>query len=179
MGKPHRWPSQETLVRLAFNTRTQRKAKGYTLERLAEITGLSVSYGEIQAGRINVGLANLECLARGLDCTEADLLRPLPSDGVVVADLAQRCFTTLMRRSQSNGQEIEAKAQVSRSLRSLGMNRADALLKCVLRSLQQRSSPIANGVTVFLYDEITVLKKAAKAYSKVYKQIDRCALDAA
>jgi hypothetical protein len=59
------------------------------------------------------------------------------------------------------------------------MNEADALLQCVLRSLQQRSSPIANGVTVFLYDEITVLKKAAKAYSKVYKQIDRYALEVA
>jgi hypothetical protein len=59
------------------------------------------------------------------------------------------------------------------------MNEVDALLQCVLRSLQQRSSPISNGVTVFLYDEITVLKKTAKAYSRVYQQIDRCVLDAA
>ncbi len=100
MGKPHRKPSAEVRTRLAFNTRTQRKAKGYTLERLAEITGLSVAYiGEVQAGRINVGLANLECLARGLDCTEADLLRPLPSDGLVVSTLAQLAFTTFKRRS--------------------------------------------------------------------------------
>jgi transcriptional regulator with XRE-family HTH domain len=107
MGKPHRKPSVELLTRLAFNTRTLRKARGYTLERLAEITGLSVSYvGEIQAGRINVGLANLECLARGLKTTEEKLLQPLPSDGVVVSDLAQRCFTAFKRRSPGNGQEI-------------------------------------------------------------------------
>ncbi len=33
------------------------------------------------------------------------------------------------------------------------------------------------GVSVFLYDEITVLKKAIKAYGKVYDAIDRYLLD--
>jgi hypothetical protein len=53
------------------------------------------------------------------------------------------------------------------------MNEADALLQCPLRRLKQRCSPTDAGAErLWLYDEITVLQKSAKAYSKVYEQID-------
>jgi transcriptional regulator with XRE-family HTH domain len=111
MSKTNRKPSAEVMARLAFNTNRLRRAKDYILQELADASGLPLSYlGEIEHGRINICLANLEALAHGLGCTEEDLLRPIPSDALSLAywlDDAAR----LHPRSRSNGQEIKEEAE--------------------------------------------------------------------
>jgi transcriptional regulator with XRE-family HTH domain len=124
MGKTNRKPSAEVMARLAFNTNRLRRAKGYILQDLADASGLPLSYlGEIEHGRINIFLANLEVLAHGLGCEEADLLKPIPSDALSLAywlDDAAR----LHPRSPGNGQEVEEaiQAQVAESPQGDGQN---------------------------------------------------------
>jgi len=78
-GKVHRKAGGETLWRLSENLRRLRKARGYTQRELARICGFSTSYiGNVEQGRVNITLANLEALAKGLSCWEEDLLRPPP-----------------------------------------------------------------------------------------------------
>jgi transcriptional regulator with XRE-family HTH domain len=73
--KRNRQPSLEILGRLAGNLRRLRKARGYTRERLAKVCGLTKNYiGNIEQETVNISLGNLEALAKGLNCREADLL---------------------------------------------------------------------------------------------------------
>jgi len=74
----HRQPSADLLWRLATNLKRLRKARGYTQHRLAQLCRLSPGYiGDVEAETVNITLANLEALARGLMCLEADLLMPI------------------------------------------------------------------------------------------------------
>lgn len=73
--KRNRQPSPEMLGRLAVNLRRLRRERGYTQERLGKLSGLPKNYiSNIEQSTVNVTLANLEALARGLNCGEADLL---------------------------------------------------------------------------------------------------------
>ena len=66
------------LGRLAVNLRRLRKARGYTQERLGKLCGLTKNYiSNIEQATVNVTLANLEALAKGLNCQAADLLAAL------------------------------------------------------------------------------------------------------
>jgi len=61
---------------LAANLRQLREAKGWTQEDLANATGLQKTYiSDVEQATINVTLASLETLARGLQCTAAELLQ--------------------------------------------------------------------------------------------------------
>jgi transcriptional regulator with XRE-family HTH domain len=74
----YRKPSSEVLNRLAHNVRNLRKARGYTQERLGKLCRLEKNYiSNVEQSTVNITLANLEAIARGLGCAEADLLRPM------------------------------------------------------------------------------------------------------
>jgi len=73
--KRNRQPSPEMLGRLAVNLRRLRRERGHTQERLGKLCGLAKNYiSNIEQSTVNVTLANLEALAKGLNCREADLL---------------------------------------------------------------------------------------------------------
>ena len=75
-GKPNRKASQEIRWRLSENLRRLRKAQGYTQRELASLCGFSKTYiSNVEQGTVNITLANLEAICRGLDCFEEDLLR--------------------------------------------------------------------------------------------------------
>ena len=72
--KRNRQPSPEMLGRLAVNLRRLRRERGYTQERLGKLSGLAKNYiSNVEQSTVNVTLANLEALAKGLNCREADL----------------------------------------------------------------------------------------------------------
>jgi transcriptional regulator with XRE-family HTH domain len=76
MSAGNRKADQELLNRLADNLKNVREARGYTQEELANITGLGRTYiSRVEQAVINITLANLETLAKGLGCWESDLLR--------------------------------------------------------------------------------------------------------
>ena len=71
-------PSAEMLYRLSTNLRNLRKARGFTQRELSKICGFAASYiGDVEQETVNITLANLEALAQGLMCLEADLLMPI------------------------------------------------------------------------------------------------------
>ena len=75
-GKPNRKASPEILWRLSENLRCLRRARGYTQRELAKVCGFSTSYiGNVEQGTVNITLANLETIGRGLCCSAEDLLR--------------------------------------------------------------------------------------------------------
>ena len=74
--KRHRKASPEILRRLAINLKRLRKSQEYTQRQLATLCAFTTSYiGNVEQGRVNITLANLETLAWGLDCSAEDLLR--------------------------------------------------------------------------------------------------------
>jgi transcriptional regulator with XRE-family HTH domain len=74
----HRQPSSRMKHILATNVIRLRKAKGYTQNELAERCNLARTYvAIIEQERANVGMANLEALTVGLDCSIYDLFEPL------------------------------------------------------------------------------------------------------
>lgn len=76
-SKAHRKPSREIQYRLADNLKRLRKARNYTQQELANRCRLTKSYiSNVEQGTVNISLANLENLARGLRCSEVDLLLP-------------------------------------------------------------------------------------------------------
>jgi transcriptional regulator with XRE-family HTH domain len=80
MVNESRKASDELLWRLSDNLKRLREARGYSQEDLARISGLNRSYiGNVEQAIVNITLANLERLAKGLDCTVADLLKRHPT----------------------------------------------------------------------------------------------------
>jgi len=76
MGNKNRKASPELRRRLATNLKHLRAARGYTQQELARLTGLTRNYiSNIEQETVNISLANLEALAIGLGCSEADLLK--------------------------------------------------------------------------------------------------------
>lgn len=60
---------------LGGRIRSARKNKGYTLESLSELTGLSVTHlGNIETGKSKVSLGSLVLIANSLDTTIDSLL---------------------------------------------------------------------------------------------------------
>ena len=83
MGNPNRKASGEIRWRLSINARRLRQARGHTQQELAHLCGFSESYiSNVEQGTVNISLANLEGLAKGLCCAEEDLLRRPPNRGV-------------------------------------------------------------------------------------------------
>jgi DNA-binding XRE family transcriptional regulator len=63
----HRKPIDKILWFLAANCRRLRTARGYTQEDLARLCGFTASYiGDVEQETVNITLANLETLAKGL-----------------------------------------------------------------------------------------------------------------
>jgi transcriptional regulator with XRE-family HTH domain len=81
MRTSKRKPSPEIRSRLASNIKRLREARGYTQGILAKLCRLNVKYiSNVEQGTVNITLANLEALARGLRCSEEDLLTEHPID---------------------------------------------------------------------------------------------------
>lgn len=58
--------------------RRRRQARGWTIEDLAERSGLHWTYvGQVERGERNISLLNIVRLAAGLRCDPADLMRRL------------------------------------------------------------------------------------------------------
>jgi DNA-binding Xre family transcriptional regulator len=76
MANKIRKASADILWRLSVNLKRFREARGYTQEQLANVCGVTKSYvSNVEQATVNITLANLETLAKGLGCTESDLLR--------------------------------------------------------------------------------------------------------
>jgi len=79
MGNPNRKASPEIRWRLSTNLKRLRRVRGYTQRELAKVCGFNTSYiGNVEQGTVNITLANLETLAKGLNCTIEDLVRRPP-----------------------------------------------------------------------------------------------------
>jgi transcriptional regulator with XRE-family HTH domain len=75
MANKNRKASADLLGRLSVNMKRFREARGYTQEDLAKVCGLKKSYvSNVERATVNITLANLEAIARGLGCTEEELL---------------------------------------------------------------------------------------------------------
>ena len=75
MTNNNRKASSEILWRLATNLRRLRKERGYTQERLAKLCGFTKNYiSNVEQATVNISLANLEALTRGLNCSMDELL---------------------------------------------------------------------------------------------------------
>lgn len=67
--------------RVRWYLKEWRKSRGYTQERLAEMTGMSVGYlSDLEKGKRRYNQDLLETLATALQCEPADLLIRDPSD---------------------------------------------------------------------------------------------------
>ena len=76
MPKKKRKASLEICYRLANNVKGFRETRGYTQEGLAKLCLLNKnSISNIEQALGNVTLATLEALAKGLSCTEEELLK--------------------------------------------------------------------------------------------------------
>jgi transcriptional regulator with XRE-family HTH domain len=80
----HRKPSAKILGYLAVNLKALRTARGYTQEELARLCGFVPSYiGDLEQQTVNVTLANLEAVAKGLGCMAyVLLLKPIIGPGI-------------------------------------------------------------------------------------------------
>jgi transcriptional regulator with XRE-family HTH domain len=79
----NRKPSTEILWRLGTNVKRLRLSRGYTQIELARRCGLNKGYiSKIEHELLNISIANLESLIKGLDCSIVDLTMkpPLPPD---------------------------------------------------------------------------------------------------
>ncbi|MEJ2648095.1 MAG: helix-turn-helix transcriptional regulator [Sedimentisphaerales bacterium] len=66
---------EDIIKRIGLNITIIREKRGLTQERLAESTGLHRAYiGQIERGEKNIGLKNLEKIAKGLNVQVKDLL---------------------------------------------------------------------------------------------------------
>ncbi len=65
----------DIIVRVGFNIRKIREEKGLTQEKLAAKADLHRAYiGQIERGEKNIGLINLEKIAKALDVNIKELL---------------------------------------------------------------------------------------------------------
>lgn len=79
MPRPRKVPAppEASASRLQFgeSVRTERQRQGLTLEDLAERTALTWSYlSQVERGRRNITIDNMDAIARGLGMTLRDLL---------------------------------------------------------------------------------------------------------
>ena len=76
MPKKKRKASLEICLRLAKNVKRLRGARGFTQEGLAKVCRLNKNYiSNVEQASVNITLANLEKVAKGLGCSEEELLR--------------------------------------------------------------------------------------------------------
>jgi len=68
-------------TRVGFNIRRLRENKGLSQERLADLANLHRAYiGQIERGEKNIGVRNLEKIAKALGASIQDLLDTIPLD---------------------------------------------------------------------------------------------------
>jgi transcriptional regulator with XRE-family HTH domain len=66
---------EDITKRIGLNITILREKQGLTQEKLAELAGLHRAYiGQIERGEKNIGLKNLEKIAKGLNVGVKDLL---------------------------------------------------------------------------------------------------------
>jgi transcriptional regulator with XRE-family HTH domain len=81
MGVKNRKPTSEALWVLGTNLRKLRKARGFTQVYLSKRTGIPSKYiSSIEHELKNISLANLEALAKGLECLICDLFMPIKEE---------------------------------------------------------------------------------------------------
>jgi transcriptional regulator with XRE-family HTH domain len=87
MARKKGMPSLEVRCRLANNVKRLRKERRYTQAALEGVCGLYRKYiSNVEQGKVNITLSNLEKLAEGLGCTLEDLVRRQTSPEVSVAE---------------------------------------------------------------------------------------------
>lgn len=70
--------AEQLLIRLGERIRHLRKQRGWTQVEMAEKIGIDRSFlGEVEIGRRNVSILNLELIAKGLNITLSRLLSRL------------------------------------------------------------------------------------------------------
>jgi len=70
----------DIIERIGLNIRIIRELRGLTQEKLAELAGLHRAYiGQIERGEKNIGLRNLEKIAKALDVPTRTLVDVLGS----------------------------------------------------------------------------------------------------
>jgi transcriptional regulator with XRE-family HTH domain len=63
------------LQRVGNNIKSLREARGYSQQDLSHDSGLTTNYiGEIERGRINISLATIDALAKGLGCDVREIV---------------------------------------------------------------------------------------------------------
>jgi transcriptional regulator with XRE-family HTH domain len=71
----HLMAEENIIQRIGLNITIIRERQGLTQEKLAELAGLHRAYiGQIERGEKNIGLRNLEKIAKGLNVTVQTLL---------------------------------------------------------------------------------------------------------
>ena len=95
-------PTEPILERLGARVRELRGRRGLTLQQLAALSALSPRFlGQVEAGRGNISVRNLDGLARALGTTPSDLLEPGDGAGpptIALLGLRGAGKTTLGRR---------------------------------------------------------------------------------
>jgi len=77
MPAPASRRAQEVIKHLGGNVQRLRQKRGYTQERLAEMTSLDLSYTQrVERGQVNVTLGTLVTFADALEVLPAALLKP-------------------------------------------------------------------------------------------------------
>lgn len=78
MGIKNRKPTLEALSMLGANVKRLRRARGLTQVALSRITGLPNKYIScIEHGKKNATVANIEAIAKGLECLMRELFTPI------------------------------------------------------------------------------------------------------
>jgi len=68
------WVPNDVRARFGQKLRVLRKKRGWTQDKMADVLGLDRSYlAEIEEGKRNPGLMNLEVIAQGFELTLAQL----------------------------------------------------------------------------------------------------------
>jgi transcriptional regulator with XRE-family HTH domain len=119
--------SPEILARLANNLKLLRAVRGLTQEELAKLCRLNRSYiGNVEQALVNITLANLEALARGLDCSEAELLmrhiggtgnNPPYARAPVLSEAALTYGKKIARRQQTTSDQVPEESGLHREAR--------------------------------------------------------------
>jgi transcriptional regulator with XRE-family HTH domain len=98
----NRKPNTDILWRLGSNVKRLRQGRGYTQSELAKRCGLTKSYiSKIEQELLNISVANLEALAKGLDCSLTDLTMkpPLQPESIAVSGSSKLATESTLRQN--------------------------------------------------------------------------------
>ena len=97
-------PVDEQIQQIGIRIRETRKQKGFTLQELANLVGLSVPYlSQIENGRVNINIVNLESIARALDKPLINFfVNGSPPDSVSVIRQSERRWFALGEKASES-----------------------------------------------------------------------------